>query len=354
MNKPTLHFMSPLLIAGLLVACGSALPATEAAAPPTDQPADAAPTDPPATDAPVEPSATLPPAVFVPDSDPALAPLDLSAGFWPDPASLAVVGGGPVDTSLSMDGCAGYAPAVPTVRVHYEGFGFLRFFFVSESADAAALIVRAPGDEWWCGSSAEVAFEEASSGDYEVWIAGSTPDTPSSGMLYVTELRRLDAAALRPAPTPAGPPGTALDPTAPAEVDDIPLPRQFAPDPLPVELVAGGNVNVPAAVSSLYCAGYASVEPDARFYWEGIGFLRFFFLPERGGDTALVVHAPDGSWWCIDDTYGTLDPSLDFLNSNPGEYAVWVSTDRPNEQVPGTLYVTAWDNHPGNFVPPQD
>ena len=338
----------------MLAACGSATPATEAAAPLVTQPADAAPTDSPAIDAPVEPSATLPPAVLAPDAEPALTPLALSAGFWPDPVSLAVVGGGPVDASQTVDGCAGYAPAAPSARVHYEGFGFLRFFFIADGGDAVALIVRAPGDEWWCGSSAEVAFEEAASGDYEIWAAAPVPDAAINGMLVVTELRRLDAAALLPTPTLEGPLDTALDPTAPAEVDNVPLPRQFAPDPYPVELVAGGSVDVPAAVSALYCTGYAAAEPDARFEWEGIGFLRFFFLPDQGGDTALVVHAPDGSWWCIDDTYGTLDPSLDFLNSNPGEYAVWVSTDQPNEQVPGTLYVTAWDNHPGDFVPPQD
>jgi len=293
---------------------------------------------------------TATPAVFAPEANPVLPPLDLNAGFLPDPQRLPVQGGGPVDVSATLDGCSGYGASAPAARINYDGFGFLRFLFIGEAAKSASLIVRRPGDTWICDDS-EVAFEDAASGPYEVWITTTAPDATISGTLYITELRRLDTDALLPTATYPGPVGGTLDPVAPAETDNIPLPRELDPDPMAVPLVVGGEVDVPAAVSALYCAGYASVKPDARFEWEGTGFLRFFFLPENGGDTALVVHAPNGSWWCIDDTYGTLDPSLDFLNSSPGEYTVWVSTDQPYEQVAGTLYVTLWDNHPGTFVP---
>lgn len=343
------HLIVALGVASLLAACGTGSPAPAATG---ETPVETAPSAvaSPATALP-EPVATVAPAVFGPDADPALPPLNLSAGFWPDPQRLSVEGGGPVDASAAGESCTGYASVAPNVIINYDGFGFVRFLLVGDlAAQSASLLVRTPARDWRCASG-HVEFEDAASGSYQVWVAAPVSGTVVSGTLVVTELRRLDTAALLPTATYPGPVGGALDPAAPADTDNIPLPRKLDPDPLAVPLVAGGGVDVPAAISALHCAGYASVEPDARFSWEGVGFLRFFFLPENGGDTALAIHAPDGSWWCIDDTYGTLDPSLDFLNSSPGEYAVWVTTDQPYEQVAGTLYVTLWDNHPGTFVP---
>ena len=80
------------------------------------------------------------------------------------------------------------------------------------------------------------------------------------------------------------------------------LAANFQPDPHRVSLTAGGNIDVSTRVSG--CLGFVADAPQ---------------------DTTLVINAPDGSWYCDDDTRG-LDPVVQFPNPMSGQYDIWVGT----------------------------
>jgi hypothetical protein len=103
----------------------------------------------------------------------------------------------------------------------------------------------------------------------------------------------------------------------------------FMPDPAELEIIAGGNINA----SSIGCTGMITNAPDARLNWSG-GEITIGARSEY--DTTLVVNAPDGEWYCVDDVNG-LDPELTFNGS--GQYDIWVGTFW-DEPVAAVLYAT--------------
>jgi hypothetical protein len=90
----------------------------------------------------------------------------------------------------------------------------------------------------------------------------------------------------------------------------------FTPDPAELEIVAGGSVNA----SNVGCSGMISNAPDARLIWSG---GRITIGARSGSDTTIVVNAPNGQWYCADDTNG-LNPAVTLSGS--GQYDIWVGT----------------------------
>jgi hypothetical protein len=99
------------------------------------------------------------------------------------------------------------------------------------------------------------------------------------------------------------------------------LPAAFRPDPRTVDLVAGGGVD--ASRLGRGCVGNISDSPDVRVVYQGGSGLPLVFTVASEADTTLVINAPDGSWYCDDDTSG-LDPRVIFRNARAGSYEVWV------------------------------
>lgn len=95
---------------------------------------------------------------------------------------------------------------------------------------------------------------------------------------------------------------------------EVSLSAGFAPDPYGVSIVAGGPVDA----GNVGCAGAISNAPDVRLYWDGGSIT---IGAESGEDTTLVINAPDGNWYCADDTNG-FDPAIRLSGS--GQYDVWV------------------------------
>jgi serine protease Do len=127
--------------------------------------------------------------------DPAYGTAELSAGFQPDPHTVELVSGGPVDVFAAIGAdCGGYAAEAPDYRVNLaQDFGRLRIFFVAAGEADATLIVNAPDGNWYCnddfsGWDPLVEFEDAPAGQYDVWVGSFSADEFINGALYVTEM----------------------------------------------------------------------------------------------------------------------------------------------------------------------
>lgn len=119
----------------------------------------------------------------------------------------------------------------------------------------------------------------------------------------------------------------------------------FVPDPFTVGATGGG----PADVSYLGggCTGYTSSAPTFSVNYTAGAFplLRFYFI--GGGDTAMIINTPGGSYVCVDDSFGTLNPTIDFNSPSNGRYDIWIASFDAGSSIGGTLYITEDSaNHP--------
>lgn len=95
----------------------------------------------------------------------------------------------------------------------------------------------------------------------------------------------------------------------------------FTPDPIVINVVAGGSVDANRSIGGS-CVGNISDAPDVEFtYSAGSWPLAFGVVSD--GDTTLVINGPDGRWFCADDVEG-LNPVVVFQNPGSGVYDIWV------------------------------
>lgn len=121
----------------------------------------------------------------------------LASGFMPDPFSVAVTAGGPVDVSAALGaacpGFGGFAANAPAFRLQYTAGNFiLRLFFNSE--EDTTMVVNAPDGSWHCdddtGGSLQplLTFDPPLSGQYDIWVGTFSPGETAPGTLYITEM----------------------------------------------------------------------------------------------------------------------------------------------------------------------
>jgi len=137
-----------------------------------------------------------------------------------------------------------------------------------------------------------------------------------------------------------------LDYQAAAKYGEANLSNGFSPDPYSVGTTSGGNVDVSYLGGS--CSGFASTAPDLRINFGGGGssLLRIYYVGANG-DPAMVVNDPYGNFYCVDDSFGTVNPTIDFNNPAGGSYDVWIASYANNATISGTLYITENSgNHP--------
>jgi hypothetical protein len=96
----------------------------------------------------------------------------------------------------------------------------------------------------------------------------------------------------------------------------------FMPDPVTVNLTAGGPINTSTSGPAPAC-GWVANAPDYRVNWRGGSNL--FFTATAATDTTLLINAPNGGWQCNDDSNG-FNPSIAFRGAPAGQYDVWVGT----------------------------
>ena len=243
----------------------------------------------------------------------------LTAGFAPDPHSIELVAGGPINARETID-CAGYIADAPDFRLRYVA-GDLPLIVSVRSDGDTTLVIRTPSGDWICdddsGGSLNplVTISDPSSGPYDIWVGDFDGNSPSATLL-ISEMAG-GAVVVDPA-LPAAP-DYALGTT----FGEVNLSSGFAPTPHSVAIVAGGALD--ASVVGGDCRGAIAEAPDYRLNFES-GGLPLVISATSNNDTTLVIRDPDGDWVCDDDSGDSLNPQVTITEPQPGRYDIWVGT----------------------------
>jgi hypothetical protein len=120
-------------------------------------------------------------------------------------------------------------------------------------------------------------------------------------------------------------PSVAQDTAAVPTYAKVELAGGFSPDPQFFSVTSGGTISASSSVSS-DCRGYIASSPDVRLHYSS-GSLPLIISTRSSGDTTLIVHAPDGRWYCDDDSGNTgLNAMVRFNSPMSGRYAIWVGS----------------------------
>lgn len=268
---------------------------------------------------------------------PADQALRLRAGFRDDPRLIDVIAGGEARLEVLGDMCFGYAGEAPDLALTYRA-GSLPLYIAMESERDGVLAVQTPSGEMLCNDDAiglnpGVHIETPERGEYLIWTGllgdrGLTAD----GVLSISEIgfqgvdRRLDL-------------------TEPALFGSRSLRAGFMPDPMAVQVQAGGPIEANMAVqdsvvSMGYCAGDVTRAPTFELDFTA-GEAPLFISAVSDDDTTLVVNGPDGAWMCDDDSGAGLNPVLEINDPQSGVYDIYVGRFySESETSPATLYVS--------------
>ena len=151
--------------------------------------------------------------------------------------------------------------------------------------------------------------------------------------MFATKRTAVTIAALAMMAIPAAAQNTGAD----ATYRDISLSAGFTPDPFTINLQSGGSTNAENLGGS--CDGYIANAPDVRVRYDA-GSLPLIISVDSSSDTTLVVNAPDGRWYCDDDSGDGLNPSVRFNNPMSGRYEVWVGTYSSSTLESATLQIS--------------
>lgn len=132
----------------------------------------------------------------------------------------------------------------------------------------------------------------------------------------------------------------ALNVDADGLFETLSLEGGFLPDPVVIELEAGGSFD--ARTLGGECVGFINEgSPDVAFDFSSpTAPVNLYALSDA--DTTLVVRAPSGQWLCNDDTHG-LNPLVRLAKPAPGRYAVWVGVFNPGQFPPAELRISEFE-----------
>lgn len=138
----------------------------------------------------------------------------------------------------------------------------------------------------------------------------------------------------------AGAPALAQDASQEPNFGTVDLRAGFTPDPMVVQMVAGGTVNVNDA-SSLggQCVGMVTDAPDFRINYQAQAGVQLTIRIRSQADTTLVVNGPTGQWYCNDDLGSSLNPGVVYRTPQSGTYDIWVGTYGA-EPAPAEIRIT--------------
>jgi hypothetical protein len=117
----------------------------------------------------------------------------------------------------------------------------------------------------------------------------------------------------------------------------VTLTSGFQPDPHSVTLTAGGNVQ--ASSVNPDCVGMIAQRAGFSLRYREAGSLPLIISATSEVDTTLAVRAPDGRWYCNDDSDGSLNPVVRFDAPRNGRYQIWVGT-YGEEAAPAVLHIS--------------
>ena len=107
----------------------------------------------------------------------------------------------------------------------------------------------------------------------------------------------------------------------------ITLDAGFETDPTTLDLISGGDFS--ASDKAEGCVGFIAEGPDLRLTFSAkdmANALPLYITAQSDQDTTLVIKAPDGKFYCSDDTVNGTDPVVVFGPAQDGEYDIWVGS----------------------------
>lgn len=129
----------------------------------------------------------------------------------------------------------------------------------------------------------------------------------------------------------------AQDLSAQPTYETVNLNSGFPNDPYNVSVSSGGSIDASGIGSP--CTGYIANAPDVRLNYQS-GSLPLYIYATSDSDTTLIVNAPDGQWYCDDDSNGGLNPQVTFLKPQSGQYDIWIGTYASADFRPATLHIS--------------
>ncbi|MFZ2029021.1 MAG: peptidase S1 [Vitreimonas sp.] len=137
-------------------------------------------------------------------------------------------------------------------------------------------------------------------------------------------LRRLASAAVLILAVLGGPPAAAQNVDLDPSYGTTELATGFRPNPFTLPLRSGGSID--AQQINPGCKGFIASAPDVRISFTS-GALPLIISVTSAADTTLIVHAPDGGWYCDDNgAQNERDPVLRFNHPQSGQYDIWIGS----------------------------
>jgi hypothetical protein len=264
--------------------------------------------------------------------------VQLRSGFAPDPYTVSVSAGGPIESTRASEDCsAGYVAQRASFTLRYTA-GELPLYIGAVSDADTTIIVRTPNGEWVCDDDGGgalnpvVSWEDPRSGRYQIWVGRfGTEGETANATLHISEIGGPSAAQ-----TGEGP-DFSLEPA----YGSIDLTGGFTPDPHTVAIDAGGSIDA-SVLGQPGCVGRIAQAPDFRLNWTaGSGALPLIFSVAADADTTLVINDAQGNWVCDDDGgEAGLNPSIRFDSPASGQYDIWVGTYSEGDLQPSTLNIS--------------
>ena len=288
-------------------------------------------------------SQVVPPTDVPAPPTPAPAPTQVAlATLSPlGPCVVASASGGPVNvrsgpsTSFSVVGQISGNTTVPVIATLPDGTWY-QINLNGIVSWIAGSVVRVGGQ---CGGVPSVTLTP------QPTMAVTPSDTPTftpTGTLMSTPTPTYTPTMAPTMPPTAQP---TLNFSLPPNYGSTSLVSGFVPDPYTVGITSGGPVSVSYLGGG--CTGWATSAPDFSVNYTAGAFplLRFYFI--GGGDTTMIINTPGGSYVCVDDSFGTLNPTIDFNSPSSGRYDIWIGSYNSGASIGGTLHVTeSSGNHP--------
>jgi hypothetical protein len=253
--------------------------------------------------------------------------LTLSAGFAPDPQTLAMKAGGNIEVDEG-DCSYGFIAESGGMGLEYTA-GQLGLYVYAESDIDTMILLRTPSNEFICDDDSHgnlnplVHIEDPESGLYIIFVGGYTQNEYRDATLHISELPPDLFGG-------EGRPNFALDPV----FGRVELPVGFSPDPHTVELRAGGEIAVDVGSCSIgFVSEAASVELS---YATGGAELHVYARSTE--DTTILINTPSGEWLCDDDSLGDSNPIVSIPGAAAGVYDIWVGTYN-GEEARATLSI---------------
>lgn len=111
----------------------------------------------------------------------------------------------------------------------------------------------------------------------------------------------------------------------------VELAADFLPDPHAVAVIPGGDIDLATRAQQIgmKAEGFVANAPDVDLNFTAGGSALTIKVEGGTVDTVLLINAPDGRWWYVDDVNG-LDPLITFPKPLSGNYNIWVGTIERN------------------------